>query len=272
MLSAEKKGYVYMVLLALQFGLQPILVRQFTSNDTFKCAVVIMCEIFKFMLCFFMLVAEGTLTQVRQAWKLRDSLEMAGILHVTLQVSIAPSYKSTFSLSSPPVSPYPVSTTTGLPALIYSVQNILAQVAYQNLDGVTFNVINQTKTLFGALCLFFVLGQRQSLIQCGALAALFAASLILSTQDAAVDKIYSFEYVVLPVFSASVLSGVAQALSQKCLQGAKRNPFLYTMELSMFSTAALLVTLPLSPEWVAVQQHGFLHAFRCAHSLSPINA
>jgi UDP-sugar transporter A1/2/3 len=143
-----------------------------------------------------MLLADGKLKSVFAAWRLRDSLAMAGF-----------------------------------PALIYSVQNVLAQVAYQNLDGVTFNVINQTKTIFAAICLYFVMGQRQSIMQCASLVALFgmhllaapiangpAASLVLSTQDAQSARVNSFELGIVPVFAASVLSGLAQALSQKCLQ------------------------------------------------------
>ena len=30
-----------------------------------------------------------------------------------------------------------------LPAVIYSVQNILLQLAYRNVDGLTFNLVNQ---------------------------------------------------------------------------------------------------------------------------------
>ena len=32
-----------------------------------------------------------------------------------------------------------------LPAVLYAIQNILAQVGYDNLDPLTFNLLNQTK-------------------------------------------------------------------------------------------------------------------------------
>ena len=85
-----------------------------------------------------MMTIEGSAGKALSTWKFKDSVKMAG-----------------------------------LPALIYSVQNVLAQVAYQNLDGLTFNIINQTKTLFAAICLFLIMGRRQSSYQCIALAALF---------------------------------------------------------------------------------------------------
>eukprot|EP00047_Mylnosiga_fluctuans_P009842 m.13381 g.13381 ORF g.13381 m.13381 type:complete len:309 (+) comp2820_c0_seq1:40-966(+) len=222
----EAKGYVFMLLLALQFGLQPILVREFTPNETFKASVVIACEVVKFFACLLMLLIDNKLGEALSAWRVQDSLAMAG-----------------------------------LPALIYSVQNVLAQVAYQNLDGLTFNVINQTKTLFSAVCLYYVMGQRQSFLQCIALGALFGASLLLSTQESTTTRANSFEKGIIPVFAASLLSGLAQALSQKSLQGAGRNSYFYTMELAVFSTLLLAVSLPFQPDWPAMRELGLLHAF-----------
>lgn len=223
----DGRGYVVMALLAVQFGLQPLLVREFTPRETFSKSLVICCEVVKFFLSLFMLVLEGNARAVLRTWRLRDSVAMAGV-----------------------------------PALIYSVQNVLAQVAYQNLDGLTFNIINQTKTLFAAVCLYLVMRRRQSALQCLALAALFGCSVVLATSDTpAGARANSFEYGIVPVFAASVLSGLAQALSQKSLQGANRNSYLFTMELCVFSSLTLLVALPFSPEWPRMLQLGFLHAF-----------
>ncbi len=60
----------------------------------------------------------------------------------------------------------------GLPAFIYAFQNLLLQYAYRNVDGLTFNLTNQTKTIFVAVFLFFMVGQRQSRVQIAALALL----------------------------------------------------------------------------------------------------
>lgn len=32
-----------------------------------------------------------------------------------------------------------------LPAALYALQNTMAQIGYQNLDSLTFNLLNQTK-------------------------------------------------------------------------------------------------------------------------------
>jgi solute carrier family 35 (UDP-sugar transporter), member A1/2/3 len=66
-----------------------------------------------------------------------------------------------------------------VPAALYAVQNIAALTAYQNLDALTFNVLNQTKTLSAAVCLYFVMGQRQSILQSISLLLLLVAALIM---------------------------------------------------------------------------------------------
>lgn len=92
-----------------------------------------------------------------------------------------------------------------LPAACYAVQNVLAQVGYQNLDSLTYNLLNQTKvmnepamgqppaslsmwmpacltgglsvcqTIAAAVCLFVLTGKRQSGPQLVALALLLIA-------------------------------------------------------------------------------------------------
>ncbi|GAB2209787.1 hypothetical protein Droror1_Dr00027012, partial [Drosera rotundifolia] len=41
-------------------------------------------------------------------------------------------------------------TASGLPAAIYALQNSLLQIAYTNLDCLTFSILNQTKLFFTA--------------------------------------------------------------------------------------------------------------------------
>lgn len=52
-----------------------------------------------------------------------------------------------------------------LPATIYLVQNICSLLAYENLDPITYNVLNQTKTLSAALCCYIVMKKKQSRMQ-----------------------------------------------------------------------------------------------------------
>ena len=42
----------------------------------------------------------------------------------------------------------------------YAFQNIMLQIAYANMDGLTFNLLNQTKILFTAVCLYLVVGNK----------------------------------------------------------------------------------------------------------------
>lgn len=117
----------------------------------------------------------------------------------------------------------------GIPAFIYAFQNLLIMRGFLYLDGLTINLINQTKTIFTAICVYLLLGRRQSRMQCVALLMLFSASVLLaldrgaSTGPAGAAKAPA-DYEawlfggVVPVFLASILSGLASALSQRSLQ------------------------------------------------------
>lgn len=70
-----------------------------------------------------------------------------------------------------------------LPAAAYALQNWLSQLAYMNLDSLTFNLLNQTKTLFAALCLYLVMGKKQSFLQLVALSLLLGAALLLNASN-----------------------------------------------------------------------------------------
>jgi solute carrier family 35 (UDP-sugar transporter), member A1/2/3 len=135
---------------------------------------------------------------------------------------------------------------------LYAVQNIAALTAYQNLDALTFNVLNQTKTLSAAICLYFVMGQKQSILQSISLLLLLVAALIMEgvlRMDHLVRALVRFDlpmartllhaddhdessslslssswgtkhftHGVVPIMLASFISGLAGALSQKNLQ------------------------------------------------------
>eukprot|EP00052_Salpingoeca_macrocollata_P010042 m.78708 g.78708 ORF g.78708 m.78708 type:complete len:313 (+) comp17374_c0_seq2:1037-1975(+) len=222
----DSRGYVVMALLAVQFGLQPVLVRLFTAPEVLKSSTVLAVELSKFVLAWAMLRREG-MQSALQGWTLADSIRSAGV-----------------------------------PAFIYAFQNLLIQTAYQNLDGLTFNLINQTKILFTAVFLFIMMGKRQSWAQCCALAALFGASLLLASQKTPQGaRENSFYYGILPVFGASLCSGLASTLSQISLQGRNRNSYLYSMELCVFSSLVLLVNLSLSEEGAIMMQKGFFRGW-----------
>ena len=139
---------------------------------------------------------------------------------------------------------------------------------------VTFNGLNQTKTLSAALWCFLLMGKRQSVVQMVALtillfsALLFQGSLSLSglfqkkVEEAESEKVVvnggakveetrkhtSIRKGIIPCLGAAFISGLAGALSQKGVQVAKaggvgRNPYLYTMELGLFSSISLLFSM-----------------------------
>jgi UDP-sugar transporter A1/2/3 len=157
----------------------------------------------------------------------------------------------------------------GIPAGLYAIQNLAALLAYQNLDALTFNVLNQTKTLSAALCCYLVMGRRQSRLQVVALFLLLLSALVMERmvtldwffgQEQIMDIAWEPRHVshgVIPILVASFISGLAGALSQKNLQTQGRNPFLFSMELCAASFGILLLSLLASPDGQRILQHGF---------------
>lgn len=166
-----------------------------------------------------------------------------------------------------------------LPAAAYALQNWLCQLAYMNLDSLTYNLLNQTKTLFAALSLYVVMGKKQSALQLLALSLLLVAALILNAnasgsgesgsaiksiaggasgagggetaavaeegggeEDAAAAAYARLWLGVIPVLGASFLSGLSGAVSQRTLQQSNRNVSQLSLELSVYTLTTLLLT------------------------------
>jgi len=168
----------------------------------------------------------------------------------------------------------------GLPAGLYTIQNLCALQAYQHLDSLTFNVLNQTKTLSAALCCWIIMGKRQSTIQLLALFLLLLSALVMeqvvSLQQVVAflqgEELFSsananskasywdaqrFWKGVVPILLASLISGLAGALSQQNLQHHGRNAYLFSMELCVASIAVLLTSLLFSPDGRVMREGGF---------------
>lgn len=209
------EGILYLALLAIQFGMQPLLYKEFMAKDVDKGSIVLACEVIKFVLASTMLVTSGSAAKAFENWTVRESLQ-----------------------------------TSGLPAVVYSIQNLFIQLAVSNMDGLSFNLLNQSKIICTAIALYFLMGRKQSAVQCLALVGLFSASAILSMGKSSAkampaegsdDMGNSFALGIVPCIVASVLSGLASALSQVALQAHNRNSFLFTMELSLFSMVSVLL-------------------------------
>jgi len=252
----DLEAVLYMALLALQFGTQPALTKRFTPKKVNRSTVVMTQEVAKFIISCSFLFMSGNWASAIAGWNVSTWLTIAGI-----------------------------------PAALYSIQNIATLMAYQNLDPLTFNVLNQTKTLSAALCCFLIIGRRQSKLQVVSLFMLFGAALIIekvvpldfwlrakndtassntSSESTSVDPTSTkkrskhFRKGVLPVLLASFISGLAGALSQRNLQSASgcgrsggRNSYLFTMELCAASLLFLTATLFTNEDGKKIVQNGF---------------
>jgi len=228
---------LYMVLLALQYTVQPRLSKRYIHADLSKQKVAFAEESVKTVLAATAFVASPTSSWAHEwsRWTWQSSLAVAG-----------------------------------LPAVLYAVQGVLQYVSYQHLDSVTFNGLSQTKTLTAAVFCYLLLGKRQSPLQVLALVLLFVSTLIFQGHTS--STVWSskkpttktmmttsqqqqtnensknnsiFVLGVLPCLAATCLSGLAGAFSQKGLQMTTttghhhRDAYFFSMEVSIFSALTL---------------------------------
>jgi UDP-sugar transporter A1/2/3 len=246
-----------MILLALQFGAQPILTKSFTPKTISRSTVVLMQEVTKFVVSAGLLLLSG-----------RWAASVAGWTPQTWMV------------------------VAGLPAALYVVQNYCALMAYQNLPPVTFNVLNQTKTMSAALWCYLLMGRKQSKLQIISLLILSLAALVLekvvplpflgtkkdttnrekdtgATKEASSTDLATAKQKahivsgVVPVLMASLISGLAGALSQKSLQIWGRNSYFFSLELSAASLLILGSSLLAgsNPDSSKIANNGFWHGW-----------
>ena len=107
---------IFLACLAVQVGIQPILARRYVDNRTHGATLVLAAEATKFVVCLAVLYGQDggkSVAKERRRWTLKSSVLGAG-----------------------------------LPALVYAVQNSLVWIAYNNLTGLSFNLINQTKIMY----------------------------------------------------------------------------------------------------------------------------
>jgi UDP-sugar transporter A1/2/3 len=78
-----------------------------------------------------------------------------------------------------------------------------------------------------------------------------------------------FTHGVLPVLMASLISGLAGAISQKNLQNGGRNPYLLSSELCVASVISLSTSLLFSADGKRIQSHGFFDQWT-VYTLIPV--
>ena len=252
-----------MILLALQFAVQPILTKKFAPKGTLiRSTYVLAQDLTRIGMTALLLTLTGSWTVAVQHWTWKTAL-----------------------------------WTAGVPSVLYMLQNYCSLMAYQNLAPLAYNVLNQTKTLSAALFCFLLMGQRQSGPQMVALGILLLSALVMenvvqlpssltkqaqqqpgnesdadnnddsSTKD---DKPYDTSSTaaaastnsqqrrmhildgVVPVLAASLISGLAGAWIQRALQTGRgsSNSLFLTLQLSALSACFWIASLqmPFSPD------------------------
>lgn len=252
--------WIFSVLLAIQCGSQPLLVKLFMPLQIVRSTSVLAQEGVKILISIAFLVLSGQWGESIDGWTLESAFLAAG-----------------------------------LPAGLFVVQSYCNLMAAQYLSPVTFSVLNQGKILSTALFCFLLLGKLQSSLQLVALCMLVVAVLIVQKMiplpnpcpdvDESKDKDHKEELEemisdkelsnseeatkpllmetendetqadvveakigqlakgVIPALVASSLSGLAGALVQKTLQFHQRSPHLFNIELGLFSSMYLVSSL-----------------------------
>ncbi|KAM1837291.1 hypothetical protein ACFX14_019108 [Malus domestica] len=228
----NSRVWLFSLLLTLQYGVQPLISKRFTSREVIVTSSVLTCEIAKVICALIFMARDGSLKKVYREWTLVGAL-----------------------------------TASGLPAAIYALQNSLLQISYKNLDSLTFSMLNQTKIIFTALFTYLILRQKQSIQQIGALFLLIMAAVLLSfgegskkgTSSGSSDQILFSG--IIPVLVASVLSGLASSLCQWASQVKKHSSYLMTIEMSIVGSLCLLASTSKSPDGEAIRKHGYFYGW-----------
>ena len=137
-------GMVFFILLAIQCGAHPVLIKLYMPSTVVRSTVVFSQEIIKLVISIFFLITSGTFGDVFESWNIRHTIVAAGI-----------------------------------PSAMFVVQNYCNLMSNQTLPPVTFVLLNQTKIISTAWCCFMFLGQMQTELQLVALFLLFLSTLLL---------------------------------------------------------------------------------------------
>ncbi|XP_059644363.1 UDP-N-acetylglucosamine transporter ROCK1 [Cornus florida] len=230
--STNTRVLLYSMLLAVQYGAQPLISKRFVRQEVIVTTSVLACEIVKVICALVLIARDGSLKRLYKEWTLAGSL-----------------------------------TASGLPAAIYALQNSLLQISYKNLDSLTFSILNQTKLIFTALFTYIIMRQKQSIQQIGALFLLIIAAVLLSVGEGSSKGSSNSNpdlvlfYGIVPVLVASVLSGLASALCQWASQVKKHTSYLMTVEMSIVGSLCLLASTYKSPDGEAIRRHGFFYGW-----------
>jgi UDP-sugar transporter A1/2/3 len=244
-------GLGYLGIHAVQFGVQPLLAKSCIGKDVMYETLVLGAELAKVFGCLAMLQVSGELREVFRGYSIWRAVVLCA-----------------------------------LPATTYLIQNYCIQVAYQNIDSIVFNILNQSKMLFTAFFSFVIMGRHQSRVQCIALLMVTAAGILISYQGVAESAKtngqnghgssnghtnghngqngHSNWMLGVPcVVIASALSGLGSGLTEWILQGQKRNSYLFSGEMALLGSLVIIfgLVLDISPDSRSFSDRGILYGW-----------
>jgi UDP-sugar transporter A1/2/3 len=160
-----------------------------------------------------------------------------------------------------------------LPSMVYAFQGILNTMAAKYLDGVIFNVLNQTKLLFTAFFVLVFCGKRQSQRQCLGLFLIFVASVLTLTENNAQRTSTMCTKGVAAAIAGAMLSGLGAVLSEVVLVGKQRNSLLFCAELAVGGvvTVGLILLLDLNGDGSKWSADGSLFALWTPATWLPVS-
>jgi len=152
---------------------------------------------------------------------------------------------------------------TGIPALLYTLQNNLLFVSISNLDAATFQVTYQLKIFTTAVLMVIMLRRQLSLVQWFALFLLFIGISLVQVENMTstkpkqdVNAVYGFGAVIV----ACIFSGLAGVYFEKILKGSDVSVWIRNIQLGGFGIIVGFVTMLINdgPE---VKSKGFLFGY-----------
>ena len=202
------------MLLAIQFGMQPLFTKTYVNRDADKVMLVLMCEVLKLAIAILLSVCSKKGRESIGRFTLSESLRSAAIL-----------------------------------AGLYAFQNILIQIGYQNVSGLLFNLLNQTKILFTAIMVYLFTGKTQSRAQMFALFMVLVVGIVLTqpkedlSEEGKRSAVWSG---VVPTLGAAFLSGLGAGWSQRVTRKKNKSAYLFSAEISFYSSVHLVASIVLT--------------------------
>ncbi|CAF0797785.1 unnamed protein product [Rotaria sordida] len=152
---------------------------------------------------------------------------------------------------------------TGIPALLYTLQNNLLFVAISNLDAATLQVSFQLKIFTTAIFTVLILRRPLNLVQWLALFLLFLGiSLVQIENMTSVTPKHDVNPVLglISVVSACTLSGLAGVYFEKILKGSDVSVWIRNIQLGLFGMLFGFLTVYIS-DGTQIKTKGFLFGY-----------